>query len=52
MIIMENGNMKIGETMIDYPDFLNLQKLDKLSPEMKLFLNETRSNLRGRSRMR
>lgn len=36
--------------MIDYPDFLNLQKIDRLSPEMKLFLNETRSNLKGSER--
>lgn len=36
--------------MTDYPDFLNLEKIDKLSPKMKLFLNETRSNLKGNER--
>lgn len=36
--------------MIDYPDLLNLEKIDKLSSEMKLFLNETRSNLKGSER--
>lgn len=31
MIIMENGNLKTGEAMIDYSDFLNLQKINRNS---------------------
>jgi hypothetical protein len=36
--------------MIDYSDFLNLEKINKLSPETKSFLNKTRSNLKGSER--
>lgn len=36
--------------MIDYTDFLKIEKIDKLSPETRSFLNETRANLKGSER--
>jgi len=41
---------KIGETMIDHPDLLNLENIDNLPLEIKRFINETRSNLKGSDR--
>lgn len=41
---------KIGGSMIDHPDLLHLEKINNLSPEIKHFLNETRSNLKGSER--
>ena len=36
--------------MIDHQKLLDAQGIDKLTPELKKFLNETRSNLKGSQR--
>jgi hypothetical protein len=36
--------------MIDHQKLLDAQAIDKLTPELKKFLNETRSNLKGSQR--
>ena len=38
---------KIGGTMIDHQKLLNLKSTDRLTPELKNLINETRSKLKG-----
>ena len=38
---------KIGGTMIDHQKLLDFKSTDRLTPELKNFINETRSKLKG-----
>jgi hypothetical protein len=39
-----------GGAMTDQQDLLNLKSINELTPELKKFLNETRSKLKGGER--
>nr|WP_320042657.1 Druantia anti-phage system protein DruA [uncultured Desulfobacter sp.] len=42
--------IKKGEAMMNHPELPNLEKTNEFSLELKLFLNDTRSNLKGSER--